>query len=173
DLEEVGDEILSRSESAMRRALASIPDGTYSQTCEVDGFGEVPVRIKVAVTIDGDAATVDFAGSSEQSERGWNVVLNYAAAYTHYALKCALAPDVPHNDGSFRPISVVAPEGTLFNPRYPAAVAARQIAGHFIPHVVFGALRDVLEDRVVAEGAGGLWVTTLRGLGRDRFVGIC
>jgi N-methylhydantoinase B len=171
DLEEVGGEILDRSERAMRDALRAIPDGDYERVCFVDGLDE-PIRIQCRLEIRGDAVTADFAGSSQQVDRGLNVVLNYTAAYTNYALKCAIAPQVPHNDGSFRPVTVTAPEGSIFNPRFPAAVAARQIAGHYIPHTVFGALEAVLPGRVIAEGAGGIWLTTVRGMGADRFVGV-
>jgi N-methylhydantoinase B len=172
NLGDLADEVLDRSERAMRNALSKLPDGDYANESYIDGIGGNAIRIFVTVKVRGDSVVVDFDGSSEQSERGWNVVLNYTAAYTNYALKCALAPEVPHNHGSFRPVSVVAPEGSLFNPRFPAAVAARQIAGHFIPHAVFGALKDVLGDDVIAEGAAGLWVTTIRGIGQKRFVGV-
>ncbi|HKA49526.1 MAG TPA: hydantoinase B/oxoprolinase family protein [Candidatus Dormibacteraeota bacterium] len=171
DLDEIGAEILGRSERAMRDAIASIPDGDYERTCFVDGMEE-PIRIHCRLSVRRDEIIADFTGSSPQVERGMNVVLNYTTAYTNYALKCAIAPEVPHNEGSFRPVSVTAPEGSIFNCRFPAAVAARQIAGHYIPHAVFGALERVLPGRVIAEGAGGIWLTTVRGAGRDRFVSV-
>jgi N-methylhydantoinase B len=171
DLEEVGREILDRSERAMRDSIRGIPDGDYERTCFVDGL-ERPIRIRCRLAKRGDEIAADFAGSSDQVDRALNVVLNYTAAYTNYALKCAIAPEVPHNDGSFRPVSVTAPEGSIFNPRFPAAVAARQIAGHYIPHAVFGALEGVLPGRVIAEGAGGIWLTTVRGAGPSRFVSV-
>jgi N-methylhydantoinase B len=171
DLERLGAEILGRSEQAMREAIRSIPDGEYEKTCHTDGLVE-PIRIQCRLTVRGDEIVADYTGSSPQVDRGLNVVLNYTAAYTNYALKCALCPQVPHNDGSFRPVTVTAPEGSIFNPRFPAAVAARQIAGHFIPHTVFGALAPVLPDRVIAEGSGNIWLTTVRGRGRDRFVSV-
>ena len=120
--------------------------------------------------IDGDEIRVDYTGSSRQVERGINVVLYYTTAYTSYALKCAIAPGIPHNDGSFRPVTVSAPEGSILNPRFPAAVAARHIVGHFLPHAVLGALSQVVPDRVIAEGAGNVWLTTVRGVGSPRFV---
>jgi N-methylhydantoinase B len=168
-LEELSDEILGRSERAMREAIAGLPDGFYEKVCQTDGLDE-PIRVQVGLRVRGDELEADFAGSSPQVEGGVNVVLNYTAAYTNYALKCALSPDVPHNEGSFRPVRVTAPEGSIFNPRFPAAVAGRQIAGHFIPHAVFGALAPVLPGQVIAEGSGGIWLTTVRGRGRDRFV---
>ena len=171
DLGEVGDEILRRSELAMRAAIAALPDGDYTKTCVTDGDIN-PIVVNVTLRVAGDSVVADFAGSSAQSERGLNVVLNYTAAYTNYALKCALAPTVPNNEGSFRPVKVVAPEGSIFNPRHPAAVAARQIAGHFIPHAVFGALAPILPDRLIAEGAGGIWLTNVHGIGEKKFVAV-
>jgi N-methylhydantoinase B len=169
DLEDLGAEILERSETKAREAIAALPDGDYEKTIHTDGLDE-PIRIQCRVRIRGDEIEVDYAGSSDQVERGMNVVLNYTAAYTSYALKCAIWPEVPHNDGSFRPLTTVAPEGSILNPRWPAAVAARHIVGHFLPHAVLGALAKVIPDRVIAEGAGNIWLTTVRGAGRNRFV---
>lgn len=168
-VEELGTQIIRRSETVMRDAIAALPDGTYSHTIHTDGLDE-PLTIACAVTIDGDQASVDYAGSSPQTQRGMNVVLNYTTAYTVYGLKCALAPHVPNNAGSFLPLRVMAPEGTILNPRFPAAVAARHIVGHFLPHAVFGALVPVLPERVIAEGSGNIWLTTIRGIGEHRFV---
>ena len=169
DLEALGAEILERSERATREAIAALPDGDYTHTIHTDGLDE-PVTIACRVQVRGDEIVVDYAGSSAQVDRGMNVVPNYTAAYTSYALKCAISPEVPHNDGSFRPVSTVAPEGSILNPRFPAAVAARHIVGHFLPHAVFGALVKVIPGRVLAEGAGNIWLTTVRGQGRDRFI---
>jgi len=169
DLDELGGEIIGRSERALRDAIAELPDGEYEHTIHTDGLDE-PIQISCVVKIHGDEVTVDYAGSSDQVERGMNVVLNYTAAYTSYALKCTISPEVPHNEGSFRPVHVTAPEGSILNPRWPAAVAARHIVGHFLPHAVMGALVKIVPSRVIAEGAGNVWLTTVRGTGRDRFI---
>jgi N-methylhydantoinase B len=169
DLGDLGAEILERSEAKAREAIIALPDGDYEKTIHTDGLEE-PIRIQCRVSVRGDEIVVDYAGSSEQVEKGMNVVLNYTAAYTSYALKCAIWPEVPHNDGSFRPLTTTAPEGSILNPRWPAAVAARHIVGHFLPHAVLGALAQIIPERVIAEGAGNIWLTTVRGAGRDRFV---
>jgi len=169
DLDGLAEEILGRSESKAREAIAALPDGDYRKTIHTDGLDQ-PIRIECRVRVRGDEIEVDYAGSSDQVEKGMNVVLNYTAAYTSYALKCAIWPEVPHNDGSFRPLTTTAPEGSILNPRWPAAVAARHIVGHFLPHAVLGALAEVIPDRVVAEGAGNIWLTTVRGASRNRFV---
>ncbi len=171
DLATLGEEIVGRSEQGMRDAIAALPDGRYEKTIRTDGLDE-PITIRCCVEIAGDRIEVDYAGSSAQTERGMNVVLNYTAAYTSYALKCAISPAIPHNDGSFRPVRVTAPEGSILNPRRPAAVAARHIVGHFLPHAVFGALAPLVPDQVVAEGSGNIWLTTIRGRGANRFVSV-
>ena len=147
DLEEVGAEIRRRSETAMRAAIAKLPDGRYEAVGYSDGHGE-RVELRLAAIIDGDEITLDFAGSSPQSEHGINVVLNYTHAYASFALKAAIAPGVPHNDGSFTPVHVTAPEGSILNCRPPAPVASRHVVGHFVPGVVLAALAPVLERHV-------------------------
>ena len=157
DLEEVGAEICGRSETAMRAAIERLPDGRYEATGYSDGHGE-RVTLQLAATIDGDEITLDFAGSSPQSEHGINVVLNYTHAYASFALKAAVAPAVPHNAGSFTPVHVSAPEGSILNCREPAPVASRHVVGHFIPGVVLAALAPVLE-RHPAGSSDALWIT--------------
>lgn len=164
-LEALADEIIDRSEQAMRRAIAELPDGIYRNEVWSDGY-EAPVKLAVAIEKTGDRMHVDWAGSSPESERGINVVLNYTHAYTTYALKCALAPDVPNNEGSFRPVTVDAPPRSILNAQPPAPVAARHILGHFLPGAVFGALAKAIPDRVMAEGAANIW--NLQFLGYDQ-----
>lgn len=169
DVEELSREILTRTERKTREAIAAVPNGSYRKVIRTDGI-DAPLVIDCTVTVSGDSIHVDYKGSSPQVANGINVVLNYTEAYTSYALKCAIFPEIPHNDGSFRPITVSAPEGSVLNARFPVAVAARHIVGHFLPHAVLGALEKVSPDNLVAEGAGNVWLTTVRGIGKDRFV---
>ncbi|MGH3098452.1 MAG: hydantoinase B/oxoprolinase family protein [Streptosporangiales bacterium] len=162
-LDGIAAEIMRRSEHALREALAQLPDGEHSAMMESDGFGDETLRLRVTVTIDGDAITVDYAGSSPQSTYGVNVVLNYTRAYTSFAIKAALAPDVPHNAGSFRPVEVTAPRGSVLNCVDPAPVASRHLVGHFLPSLVFEALRPALGGRLPAASADALWMTVWRG----------
>lgn len=163
-LEPLADEIIDRSEQAMRRAIAALPDGIYRNEVWSDGY-EHPVKLVVTIEKTGDHMHVDWAGSSPESERGINVVLNYTHAYTTYALKCALAPEVPNNEGSFRPVTVDAPPRSILNAQPPAPVSARHILGHFLPGAVFGALAQAIPDRVMAEGAANIW--NLQFIGHD------
>src|SRR3954453_14242816 len=157
DLEEVGAEIRRRSETAMRAAISALPDGRYEAVGYSEGHGE-RIELRLAAIIDGDEITLDFAGSSPQSEHGINVVLNYTHAYASFALKAAVAPGVPHNDGSFTPVHVTAPEGCILNCREPAPVASRHVVGHFVPGLVLAALAPVLERRS-AGSADALWIS--------------
>jgi len=162
DLTELSDEVTARSERRMRQAIGELPDGVYRSSVDLDGIDE-PVHVECAITIDGTDLTVDYAGSSSQSSYGINVVLNYTAAYTTYALKCVLAPDVPHNEGTFRPLRITAPEGSILNARFPAAVAGRHVIGQFLPFAVMDALSQVAPHATMAQGSGNVWLTTIRG----------
>ncbi len=98
----LADQIISRSEQALRSAIRNIPNGVYRNETWSDGFDE-PILIKVAVTVKEDEIFIDFAGSSPQTDRGINVVLNYTHAYASFAIKAAVSPEVPHNEGCFSP----------------------------------------------------------------------
>ncbi|HVC33466.1 MAG TPA: hydantoinase B/oxoprolinase family protein [Chloroflexota bacterium] len=165
-IEPLADEIIARSDSAMRQAIAGLPDGSYENTAMTDGYEE-PVRLHVRVDVNGDSVLVDFAGTSPESRFGINVVMNYTQAYATFALKALLAPDVPNNEGSFRSLIVTAPQGCILNCRRPAPVAARHILGHFLPALIFGALADVVAGRVMAEGSANLWNTQFHGFNPD------
>ena len=162
DIEPLSEEIRARSERAMREAIEGLPDGVYENEAYTDGFDE-RIRLRVSIQVEGDEMVVDYEGSSPQSERGINVVINYTAAYTTFGVKCAISPDVPNNDGSFRPIRVTAPEGSILNALHPAPVGARHIIGHFLPGVIHGALAKVIPERVLAQGADSLWNTQVTG----------
>ena len=162
DIEELSDVIVERTERAMRARIAALPDGDYRYRTEIDGF-DAPVRIEVAVRVRGDELTVDYTGSSPAVGHGINVALNYTAGYTTYGVKCAVSPDVPNNEGSFRPVTVRAPAGCILNAPYPCAIGGRHLVGHFLPSVVFGALADALPERVIAPGADALWDTQIFG----------
>ena len=166
DIESLSDEVCSRSETAMREAISELPDGVYEHETTTDGFDE-PIELAVAVRVEGDELTVDYEGTSPQSERGINVVLNYTAAYTTFGVKCAISPDVPNNDGSFQPIRVTAPVGSILNAQHPAPVGGRHIIGHFLPGLVHGALAKVIPERVLAQGADSLWNTQITGQKAD------
>src|SRR5581483_302337 len=157
-------EILDRSERAMRDAIQKIADGVYTGETWSDGFADdEPIHIVCAVTVKGSDIAVDYAGSSTERGLGINVVLNYTTAYTTFGIKAAISPDVPNNEGSFRPVKVTAPEGCILNAVKPAALAARHVVGHLTPIALFGALSQVIPDRLMAEGSASILVIQTRG----------
>ena len=161
-IDPLADEIVTRSERAMREAIRQLPNGRYENESWSDGFDE-PIRIKVAVTIEDEDMFIDFAGSSPQSPWGINVVLNYTYAYASFAIKAAVSPEVPHNAGSFRPVHVTAPPGCILNCLEPAPVASRHMIGHFLPGVIFGALAPAMPGRLIACGADPIWLSVWHG----------
>ena len=153
DFDTFADEVVDRTEAAMRAAIAEVPDGTYRYVMENDGPREMPggtIRIACAVTVAGDEITVDYAGSSDQVALSINTVMNYTFAYSAYALKSIFAPWIPNAEGSFLPITITAPEGSILNPRHPASTGARGMMGHLLPPAIFGALAQVVPEQVQA-----------------------
>ena len=166
DLTGLAEEITGRTEKMMRDAIAKVPDGVYRDSVQLDGFG-TPLTIAVALTIDGDEITVDFDGTSAQIDMGVNCVLNYTKAFVYYAVKCALSPEAPNNDGSLRPIRVVAPPSSILNATYPAPVGGRHLVGLFVPFAVFGALSHIIPDRIMAQSSV-LGAVTMSGMDKRR-----
>jgi N-methylhydantoinase B len=147
------EEILAHSERQMRAAIRDVPPGRYSAEDFYDdcGRGTEPLRVFVTVIVDGDEITVDFDGSSRQTRSGMNSAFNYTLSYTWHAVKSALVQQtIPQNAGTMRPIRARAPEGSLFNPRPPAAAGGRAVMQQRIVDVILAALAQAIPDRVIA-----------------------
>ena len=155
-IEDLADFILEASGRATRQAIAGVADGAYANAMQVDGYDE-PVTMRVRLDVKGESLTADFAGTSGPSRFGVNVPEVYTRAYACYALKCAIAPDVPNNAGSLAPFAITAPEGCILAARRPAPVSVRHVIGHLVPDVVLGALHQAMPDTVPAEGSSALW----------------
>src|SRR5262249_26059850 len=162
-LADLAGELFARSERAMRDAIRGVPDGTYRYGFETDGV-DAPLEFRIALTVAGDLITADYTGTSPSQPRAINCVLAYPYALTAYAVRCALLPGLANNEGMYRPLSVEAPEGCLLNPRFPAAVVSRAVTGHYVPVLVFGALHQVIPDRVMAPGGSPRWAGTQSGV---------
>jgi N-methylhydantoinase B/oxoprolinase/acetone carboxylase alpha subunit len=154
-LDDLADEIIGRTERSMREAIEKVPDGIYKAEGIVEQMaGKDDVVIKAAVEVKGDGITVDLEGSSPQVDWGGNVVFNFTYAYVFMAMKSMFDPDIPNNDGCAAPIAMKAPEGSVVNCRFPAAVAARMQIGHFLTEIIYRAMAESLPERVIA-GSGG------------------
>ena len=154
-LDDLADEIITRTENSMREAIKKIPDGVYRASGILEQMaGKGDIIVKAAVEIKGSDLIVDLDGSSPQVDWGGNVVYNFTYAYVFMAVKSMLDPDIPNNDGSTAPLIMRAPEGSVVNCTFPAAVAARMQIGHFLTEIIYRAMAKALPHRVIA-GSGG------------------
>ena len=154
-LDDLADQIIGLTEKSMREEIEKIPDGIYRAKGIIEQMKEKEdIVIQATIEVKGSDIIVDLDGSSPQVNWGGNVVFNFTYAYVFMAVKSMFAPDIPNNDGCARPIKLSAPEGSVVNCKFPAAVAARMGVGHFLTEVIYRALSDVLPNRVIA-GSGG------------------
>ena len=174
DLDDLGSlarEIHGRSEAVMRERIAAVPSGRYEFGLDIDGYQEV-VHLHATIEIRGADVYVDYAGSSPQRpDAAINCVFNTTFASTMFPFKCALVPDVPNNEGLFRPIHVTAPPGSILNASFPYPVKSRAKTTNNLNQVIFGAIWPVVGEHAQA-GSGSIWPFTLRGEedGYGRFV---
>lgn len=155
DLVDIAHYILEHSRRATEACIARVPRERAEHCMTVDGYDQ-PITLQTQLAFHGDHVTVDFEGTSGEDRNGINVPLVYTRAYACYALKCAIAPEIPNNAASLAPFRVNAPAGSILNARRPAAVALRHVTGHMIPDTVLGALHKICPDTVPTEGAGSL-----------------
>lgn len=162
NIEELAEVIQQQSENAIRKEIKKVPDGVYTYEVDGDGF-EDPIKIKMKMEIKDDEVYVDYEGTSRQVKRALNVVPAYTFAYTVYPIKCVLSPNIPNNEGCFKPIKVKAPKGSILNPDFPASVGARAMTGHLLPPAIFGAFSTVVPNQVQAASGSPLWAVHMAG----------
>ncbi len=161
DLSELSDYILETSRRGTIAAIAELPKGTWNHVLKVDGYG-AEIELHAALTIAQDHLLLDFDGTAGCTNKGINVPLNYAAAYSVFALRCIIGSDIPNNAGSLEPFRVTGPKGCILNAQPPAPVAMRHTLGQMTPDLVFGCLSQALPDLVPAEGASCMYDLPLR-----------
>lgn len=149
------DTILGNEEREMRAEIGALPDGRYTASDYLDGDGvdATDIEIRVAVTVEGESIHADFAGTDGQVYGGVNAPLAVTRAATQYAVKTTLNPGDPGTSGSYRPVTVDAPVGSLVNPEYPAPVVA---GNHETANRVYDAVVRAISriDPELAFGAG-------------------
>ena len=155
DLNGIGGFILENSRRATLERINALTPGVADGEMTVDGFAS-PITLKVKLSIEKDRILSDFSGTSGLDKKGINCPLVYAKAYACYALKCAIAPEIPNNAASLAPFEITAPVNSIVNAVHPAPVALRHIVGHFVPDAIYAALDQLLPNTVPAEGAGCL-----------------
>lgn len=150
-------ELLAYTERLTRKLLRAIPDGQYAFTdyLDDDGLGHRDIPITVNVSISGDSAVVDFAGSAPQQQGSVNAVYAVTLAAVFYVFRALLEMDVPNTSGVFAPITVIAPEGSVVNALRPAPVAGGNVeTSQRITDALLGALAQALPDRIPAASQG-------------------
>lgn len=155
DLSDISRFILENSRRATIERINALKPGKAKGHMQIDGFDK-PIDLHVSLSIEKDRILADWAGTSGVDKKGINVPLVYTKAYTCYALKCAIAPEIPNNAASLAPFEITAPENSIVNAQHPAPVALRHIIGHMVPDTVYDALDKLLPETVHAEGAGSL-----------------
>jgi N-methylhydantoinase B len=147
------DAILGQTSARARAELSSWP----ARRVEVEGFLDhdgfnldEPLRIAAAVEVRDATVWIDLAGSSPQVESGMNVPWASTHAGAYFAVRCFIGNDIPQNDGLTRHVVVAAPEGTLVNPRFPAAVSARHLAVQRLADLLCTAFAELRPERAVA-----------------------
>ena len=167
--------LLDYAERLTRARIAEIPDGVYSFTDYMDNDGidlGCRVPITATVTISGDEAVVDYAGTSPQVAGPINAPLSGAQASAYFALRCVTDPGLPNNHGCYRPVTVRVPKGSLLDPWPGAPVAIRAHTLKRAADAVLGALVQAVPERISAAPAGSISCVSFAGMrpgSRERF----
>lgn len=158
-------ELHDYAERLVRDEIRDMPDGVYDAEDFIDGLGECggPIRFKVRITVAGDALEIDWTGTNGEVPGAINgpIACTYSVAYA--AVRCAMRGAVPNCEGCVRPVRVLAPLGTIVNPRPPAACAARGVMAYRMLDVLFAAFAKIVPDRMPATGEGGPSAVSLSG----------
>ncbi len=164
-------EILDHTELMTRAALRDLPDGEWSFTDWIDDdgieFGKA-IPLKVTLRKRGDRLIADWTGSAAQVRGAINNTLSYTKAATYTCIMSVLPRDISCNAGFYRAIDVIAPPGTIANAVAPAACAARGLTGFRMVDTCFGALAQLLPDRIMAASEGGNTGVSIGGYSSDR-----
>lgn len=162
-------ESLDLSERLTRAKIAGMPDGVYRAEDSIEAVGAAPsVSIQVAITICGDSMTVDFTGSSPQARGGINCPYSVTCNSVWYTLKAITDATIPVNEGCYRPVRIVAPEGSILNCVAPASVVSGTTESS--PRVIdmlLRALAPAIPDRVIAQSYCAAGALNLSGADTD------
>jgi N-methylhydantoinase B len=148
-------QLLASAEAQMRAAIRTIPPGVYTgeDWVDDDGHEDRPVPIRVTVTVRGDRAAFDFAGTGATVKGPVNTTPFVASSAVYYSLKSLVAPDVPGNDGCYRPITVTVPPGTILNPPPDApVVGGNHETSQRVVDACYKALAPALPEHITAGG---------------------
>ena len=166
EITEYMQELCAYASRMVRARLREIPDGryTYTDVLDNDGITDAPIEIRVAIEIEDDTALVDFTGTAQQVQGSVNAIYAITLSAVFYVFRCIAGADVPANAGCLEPIRVVAPEGTVVNAKFPAAVAGGNVeTSQRIVDVLLGALAQACPDQIPAASSGTMNNLTIGG----------
>ncbi|MZR31484.1 hydantoinase B/oxoprolinase family protein [Sneathiella litorea] len=145
------------AEKRMREEIMSMPDGVYNNLDHIDGVGDDPIQLDIAVRLEikGSEILIDFEGTSPQVAAAINCPIPMVHSAAYCAIRCLAKGDIPNCEGYMRPISISAPKGSILNPLEPAACAARGVMGYRVFDAVMGALAQAMPESVIAGCEGG------------------
>jgi N-methylhydantoinase B len=161
------DELIAYSERQMLAQIKNLPQGTYTFEDYLEGDGLVDDLLAIKATVDfhTDGIRVDFSGSAPQTKGSVNCTRAVTLACTYYALKSAINPQLPSTGGTFKPVEIITPPGTIVNPNFPAPVSNANInTAQRIADVVLGALAQIIPDNVPAASSGSMGLFTIGGI---------
>jgi len=160
------DEIFRQSEELERKSVSDIPDGVYTSEGKLDndGLGSGPIPIKVKVEILGDEMKVDLAGSADQTRGPVNCGFAQTISAVRVAFKLLVNPNRPVDGGTFRTLTVAAPEGSLFRAQVPAACAWYFTPLGLLIDLIPKALAEILKESIAAAHYGDSMVIYVSGL---------
>ena len=163
-------DIVDYTERLARASIAALPDGEveFTEWNDDDGVGNGPIKIHVKLTVEGDEITADFTGTSPEMGGALHPNYWFTVSITYAALRTVLPADMPNNAGFYRPIKVIAPEGSWVNPRFPAAVGARGQGGYRLRSIILGALSELIPGRMPACTGGSEFGLVVVGNDEDR-----
>jgi N-methylhydantoinase B len=163
--------ILDHGERMVRAAIQEIPSGVYEveDYADSDGRTHRPVKIKLKLTVTESEVVADFTGSDPQRvDACTNAVFAVTQSAVRLALRCFTDPELPGNEGCYRPISVIAPRGSCVNATAPAPVTTGGLdVGHVVIECVFKAMAQALPERAIAGLYGSTSGLSLAGLRDD------
>ena len=159
-------ELRAYASRMVRARLRDIPDGRYAYTdvLDNDGITDEPIEIRVAIEIKDDTAVVDFTGTAAQARGSVNAIYAITLSAVFYTFRCLAGAEVPANAGCLEPIQVIAPEGSVVNATFPAAVAGGNVeTSQRIVDVLLGALAQACPDQIPAASSGTMNNLTIGG----------
>ncbi len=163
------DDLIDYAEELTRAELRSLPNGrwTFEDFLDDDGFQEEPIRIHVELTKEDDKLTANFRGTSPQVKGSINMPHSFTCSATYACVRSVMDQSIPNNEGFFRPIEVCTEPGSFVDCTFPAPVAARGLGVMRVTDCLWGALAQMLPNKVFACGVQGDYGVTIAGYRPD------